>query len=101
MIVVADTSPLNYLILLGETEILARFYGRAAAVSETVLPCFHPTVRFRQVCAATASVIAPYSITTPSLESAVFRSRVARIRAFQGPFAWRDWLWRWSAPESP
>lgn len=28
MIVVADTGPLNYLILLDQTELLHRFYGR-------------------------------------------------------------------------
>jgi predicted nucleic acid-binding protein len=27
MIVVADTSPINYLILIGEIEILAKMYG--------------------------------------------------------------------------
>lgn len=32
MIVVADTSPLNYLILLGKLQILPELYGRALAL---------------------------------------------------------------------
>ena len=28
MIVVADTTPINYLILIGETEVLPKLYGR-------------------------------------------------------------------------
>ncbi|MGH9453801.1 MAG: DUF3368 domain-containing protein [Terriglobia bacterium] len=35
MIVIADTSPLNYLVLIGEAEILKRFYGRVV-IPETV-----------------------------------------------------------------
>jgi hypothetical protein len=31
MIVVADTSPLNYLVLLGQIEILAKIYARGKA----------------------------------------------------------------------
>ncbi len=40
MIVVADTSPINYLVLIGEIEILAKMYGRIVipnAVREEVL----------------------------------------------------------------
>jgi predicted nucleic acid-binding protein len=40
MIVVADTSPINYLILIGEIEILTKMYGRAViphAVREELL----------------------------------------------------------------
>jgi len=40
MIVVADTSPVNYLILIGEVEILAKMYGRVVipnAVREELL----------------------------------------------------------------
>jgi predicted nucleic acid-binding protein len=36
MIVVADTSPLNYLVLLGNIEILAKIYGEVV-VPQTVL----------------------------------------------------------------
>jgi predicted nucleic acid-binding protein len=36
MIVVADTSPLNYLVLLGHIEILAKIYA-AVVVPQTVL----------------------------------------------------------------
>jgi predicted nucleic acid-binding protein len=36
MIVVADTSPLNYLVLLGHIEILAKIYGEVV-VPQTVL----------------------------------------------------------------
>jgi predicted nucleic acid-binding protein len=40
MIVVADTSPINYLILIGEIEILTGMYGRVViphAVREELL----------------------------------------------------------------
>jgi predicted nucleic acid-binding protein len=40
MIVVADTTPLNYLILIGEIELIAKLYGRVvipAAVREELL----------------------------------------------------------------
>ena len=36
MIVIADTSPLNYLILIGEAEVLQRLYGRVV-IPEAVL----------------------------------------------------------------
>jgi predicted nucleic acid-binding protein len=36
MIVIADTSPLNYLVLIGEADILQRLYGRAV-IPEAVL----------------------------------------------------------------
>lgn len=36
MIVIADTSPLNYLVLIGEAEILQRLYGRVV-IPEAVL----------------------------------------------------------------
>ena len=36
MIVIADTSPLNYLILIGEAEVLWRLYGRIV-IPEAVL----------------------------------------------------------------
>ena len=36
MIVVADTSPLYYLILIGEAEVLRRLYGRVV-IPEAVL----------------------------------------------------------------
>jgi predicted nucleic acid-binding protein len=35
MIVVADTTPINYLILIGEIEVLAKLYGRVV-IPETV-----------------------------------------------------------------
>ena len=47
MIVVADTSPLNYLILLGHTGVLANLYGRVAiphAVREEMLAAGAPSV---------------------------------------------------------
>jgi len=36
MIVIADTSPLNYLVLIGEAEVLRRLYGRVV-IPEAVL----------------------------------------------------------------
>ncbi len=45
MIVVADTSPLNYLILIGEIEILAKIYGKVVipnAVREELLRASAP-----------------------------------------------------------
>jgi predicted nucleic acid-binding protein len=36
MIVIADTSPLNYLVLIGEAEVLPRLYGRVV-IPEAVL----------------------------------------------------------------
>ncbi len=38
----ADTSPLNYFILLGETEILARLYGRLKVPSAVMTELRHP-----------------------------------------------------------
>jgi predicted nucleic acid-binding protein len=35
MIVVADTSPINYLILIGEIEILTKMYGKVV-IPQTV-----------------------------------------------------------------
>lgn len=49
MIVVADTTPLNYLILIGEIEILPRLYGRVvippAVQSELAHDAAPPAVR--------------------------------------------------------
>jgi predicted nucleic acid-binding protein len=49
MIVVADTTPLNYLILIGEIEILPRLYGRViippAVQSELAHEAAPPAVR--------------------------------------------------------
>jgi predicted nucleic acid-binding protein len=42
MIVVADTSPLNYLILLDQAEILPRFYGLVLAPSAVLNELRHP-----------------------------------------------------------
>ncbi len=36
MIVIADTSPLTYLVLIGETETLRRLYGRVV-IPEAVM----------------------------------------------------------------
>jgi predicted nucleic acid-binding protein len=36
MIVIADTSPLNYLVLIGEAEVLRRLYGQVV-IPEAVL----------------------------------------------------------------
>lgn len=35
-VVVADTSPLNYLVLIGEIDLLRRLYGRVVVPSEVV-----------------------------------------------------------------
>lgn len=42
MIVVADTSPLNYLILLGHSEILFSLFGRVLAPEAVVIEMQHP-----------------------------------------------------------
>lgn len=42
MIVVADTSPLNYLILLQQPEILAKLYGRVVAPTAVLVELQHP-----------------------------------------------------------
>lgn len=42
MIVVADTSPLNYLILLQEAEILAEIYGRVFVPTAVITELRHP-----------------------------------------------------------
>lgn len=48
MIVVADTSPLNYLILIGEANLLYELYGRVlipeAVFSELAHPIAPPAV---------------------------------------------------------
>ena len=42
MIVVADTSPLNYLILLEQVEVLHHIYGRVLAPNAVLLEMQHP-----------------------------------------------------------
>ena len=42
MIVVADTSPLNYLILLGRSELLPDIYGRVLVPDAVLLEMQHP-----------------------------------------------------------
>jgi predicted nucleic acid-binding protein len=42
VIVVADTSPLNYLVRLGHTEILHQLYGRVLAPSAVLTEMPHP-----------------------------------------------------------
>jgi predicted nucleic acid-binding protein len=42
MIVIADTSPLNYLVLIGEAEILERLYGRVVVPEAVWRELQHP-----------------------------------------------------------
>jgi len=42
MIAIADTSPLNYLVLIGETEILERLYGRVVVPEAVWRELQHP-----------------------------------------------------------
>jgi len=42
MIVIADTSPLNYLILIGEAEVLHRLYGRVVIPQAVLEELRHP-----------------------------------------------------------
>jgi predicted nucleic acid-binding protein len=42
MIVIADTSPLNYLVLIGEAEILRRLYGRVVIPESVFRELQHP-----------------------------------------------------------
>ena len=42
MIVIADTSPLNYLVLLGKSEILPTLYGRVLAPAAVLKEMSHP-----------------------------------------------------------
>jgi predicted nucleic acid-binding protein len=42
MIVIADTSPLNYLVLIGEAEILRRLYGRVVIPEAVLRELQHP-----------------------------------------------------------
>jgi predicted nucleic acid-binding protein len=42
MIVVADTSPLNYLILLGHPEVLQEIYGRVLVPNAVLIEMRHP-----------------------------------------------------------
>jgi predicted nucleic acid-binding protein len=42
MIVIADTSPLNYLVLIGEADILQRLYGRAVIPEGVLRELLHP-----------------------------------------------------------
>jgi len=42
MIVIADTSPLNYLVLIGEAEILKRLYGRVVVPEAVWRELQHP-----------------------------------------------------------
>jgi predicted nucleic acid-binding protein len=48
MIVVADTSPINYLVLIKEIEVLPKLYGKIVipeAVREELLPNRRPWLR--------------------------------------------------------
>jgi len=36
-VVIADTSPLNYLVLIGQIEILRRLYGKVVVPAEVLL----------------------------------------------------------------
>src|SRR5208283_1052790 len=42
MIVIADTSPLNYLVLIGEVEMLRRLYGRVVIPEAVLRELQHP-----------------------------------------------------------
>ena len=42
MIVVADTSPLHYLILIGETELLPILFGEIAIAEAVARELLHP-----------------------------------------------------------
>jgi predicted nucleic acid-binding protein len=42
MIVIADTSPLNYLVLIGEADILQRLYGRVVIPEGVLRELLHP-----------------------------------------------------------
>lgn len=42
MIVVADTSPLNYLVLIGEADLLYRLYGRVLIPQAVLSELEHP-----------------------------------------------------------
>jgi len=44
MIVIADTSPLNYLVLIGEAEILKRLYGRVVIPEAVLRELQHPQI---------------------------------------------------------
>ena len=74
MIVIADTTPINYLVLLSKTEVLRRLYGRviipAAVIAELKAHAAPPEVRcwasapppwleVRQVLAPSESALAP------------------------------------------
>ena len=42
MIVIADTSPLNYLVLIGEADILQRLYRRVVIPEAVLRELLHP-----------------------------------------------------------
>jgi predicted nucleic acid-binding protein len=47
MIVIADTSPLNYLVLIGEADILQRLYGRVVIPEGVLRELLHPDTHRR------------------------------------------------------
>ena len=57
MIVIADTTPLNYLILIGEVDILARLYGRV------VIP---PAVHQELISHGAPEPVRLWALTPPS-----------------------------------
>jgi predicted nucleic acid-binding protein len=57
MIVIADTTPLNYLILIGEVDVLARLYGRV------VIP---PAVHQELLSQGTPDPVRQWAFTPPS-----------------------------------
>jgi predicted nucleic acid-binding protein len=57
MIVVADTSPLNYLILMGKADVLPAIYGRVLTPNAVLVELRHP--------GAPAAVLA-WSATPPA-----------------------------------
>lgn len=42
MIVISDTSPLHYLVMIGHIEVLPKLYGQVLCPPEVITECLHP-----------------------------------------------------------
>jgi predicted nucleic acid-binding protein len=67
MIVVADTSPLNYLIRLGHPNVLHKIYGRVLVPHAVLIEMQHPGLRaaykgeaLGQFCIRARLLVGPY-----------------------------------------
>jgi hypothetical protein len=88
MIVIADTSPLNYLVLIGEAEILKRLYGRVVIPEAVWRELQHPQ---------TPAAVATATQTQPTRTAPVQHAEGSRWQAIDN----NDWCERGDSNPHP